>query len=262
RSGGTRDCPGSPRTTGGGHHRRAGRRQDHACATGARRRRARAAAPAAARAIARRIADERGWTLGREVGWHVRFDRRFTAETRLLVATEGVLTARLQQDPLLSDVTTIVIDEFHERSIHADVGLTLAKQAWLARADLRLVVMSATIESARVASFLDDCPVIDVPGRLHPLDIRYAAGVAPERAIADEAPRLTGALLCFLAGAAEIRRTAERLAGALAVSVPVLPLHGSLDADEQDAAVRPSTTPRIVLATNLAETTLTVPDVT
>ena len=216
----------------------------------------------AARAIARRIADERGWTLGREVGWHVRFDRRFTAETRLLVATEGVLTARLQQDPLLSDVTTIVIDEFHERSIHADVGLTLAKQAWLARADLRLVVMSATIESARVASFLDDCPVIDVPGRLHPLDIHYAAGVAPERAIADEAPRLTGALLCFLPGAAEIRRTAERLAGALAGSVPVLPLHGSLDADEQDAAVRPSTTPRIVLATNLAETTLTVPDVT
>ena len=119
----------------------------------------------AARAIAARIAGERGWTLGREIGWQVRYERRFSADTQLLVVTEGVLTARLQSDPLLSDYTTIVLDEFHERSVHADLAIALARQAWRARDDLRLVVMSATLDAAPVSAFLDDCPVIDVPGR-------------------------------------------------------------------------------------------------
>ena len=123
----------------------------------------------AARAIARRIAEERGWTVGREVGWHVRFDRRSSPDTRLLVVTEGMLTARLQQDPLLSDVRTVVIDEFHERSIHADLGLALARQAWRARSDLRLVVMSATLDPSSISVFLDRCPIVDVPGRAFPL---------------------------------------------------------------------------------------------
>jgi ATP-dependent helicase HrpB len=108
----------------------------------------------AARAIAQRIAAEQAWTVGREIGWHVRFDRRDSPDTRLLVATEGILTARLQQDPLLSDFRTVVLDEFHERSIHSDVGLALARQAWLARDDLRLVVMSATLDAGAVSSFL------------------------------------------------------------------------------------------------------------
>src|SRR5213078_1001470 len=119
----------------------------------------------AARAIAARIAEEQGWTLGGEVGWQVRFDRRFGPGTRLLVVTEGVLTARLQRDPLLSGFRTIVLDEFHERSVHADLGIALARQAWRARDDLRIVVMSATIEAAPVSAFLDGCPVVDVPGR-------------------------------------------------------------------------------------------------
>src|SRR5207237_8581233 len=106
---------------------------------------------AAARAIARRIAFERGWTIGREIGWQIRFERRFGPATRLLVATEGVLTARLQQDPLLSAFTTVVLDEFHERSIHADLALALVKQAWRARGDLRIVVMSATLDPAPMA---------------------------------------------------------------------------------------------------------------
>ena len=110
--------------------------------------------------MARRIAEERGWTIGREIGWHIRFERQFTADTRLLVVTEGILTAYLQQDPLLSDVATIVIDEFHERSVHADLGLALAKQAWLARSDLRIVVMSATLDPQPVSAFLGDCPII------------------------------------------------------------------------------------------------------
>ena len=118
----------------------------------------------AARAIARRIAEERGWTLGQEVGWHVRFERRFTAATRVLLATEGILTARLVDDPLISGVRTIVLDEFHERSIHADLGLALARQAWTARDDLRVVVMSATLAAEPVARFLDGCPVVEVPG--------------------------------------------------------------------------------------------------
>jgi ATP-dependent helicase HrpB len=121
---------------------------------------------AAARAIANRIAIERHWTCGREVGWHVRLEQRFSAETRLLVATEGILTARLQQDPLLSSFRTIVLDEFHERSIHADLGIALARQAWRARDDLRLVVMSATMDADRVAAFLDGCPIVRAPGRV------------------------------------------------------------------------------------------------
>jgi len=217
----------------------------------------------AARAIARRIAEERGWTIGREVGWHVRNDKRASAETRLLVATEGILTARFQQDADLRDIRTIVIDEFHERSVHADLGLALAKRAWKKRADLRLVVMSATMDAARVAAYLDGCPVVDVPGRLHPLEIAYRPGVEPDRAIVELLPRARGAVLCFLPGAPEIRRVAERLAGDRAhVNVPVLPLHGGLDADEQDAAIRPASGSRVILATNLAETTVTVPDVT
>ncbi len=209
----------------------------------------------AARAIARRIANERGWTLGREVGWQVRFERKFSADTRLLVATEGVLTARLESDPLLSDFRIVVLDEFHERSIHADLGLALTRQAWRARNDLAIVVMSATLDAARVAAYLDECPIVTVPGRLHPVEVSYRQGVAIEQVIRDARPRRAGALLCFLPGAPEIRRTAERL------EFPTFALHGGLDSDEQDAALRPSNEPRVILATNIAETTLTVPDV-
>ena len=214
----------------------------------------------AARAIARRIAAERGWTPGREVGWHVRFDRRETGETRLLVATEGILTARLQHDPLLSDFRTVIVDEFHERSIHSDLGLALARQAWIAREDLRIVVMSATIDAAAVAAFLDDCPVIDVPGRLHPIAVTYRPGADPVDVLVDERPRLDGAALVFLPGVREIRAVRERVESRLA-GLPVFELHGSLDADLQDAALVPGDGPRVVLATNIAETTLTVPDV-
>ena len=217
----------------------------------------------AARAIARRIADERDWTIGREVGWHVRFDRRSSPDTRLLVATEGILTARLQRDPLLADFQTVVIDEFHERSIHADLGLALARQAWLARGDLRLVVMSATIDPAPIAAFLQDCPIVEVPGRTFPIEVEYRPGATVEQGCTAALERPGGAVLCFLPGAGEIRRAADAIARTPALTgVAVWPLHGGLAADEQDAAIRPSEGRRIVLATNLAETTLTVPDVT
>jgi ATP-dependent helicase HrpB len=220
----------------------------------------------AARAIAARIAAERGWTVGRDVGWQVRFERRFSAETRLLVVTEGILTARLQTDPLLSDFTTIVLDEFHERSVHADLAIALARQAWRARDDLRIVVMSATLDSRAVAEFLDGCPVVDVPGRMHPIEMSYAPAESVAGAAAAALAETGGHVLCFLPGAAEIRRAMNDLqvrVGGGAAPIEIVPLHGSLDADEQDRALR--ATPgirRVIVATNIAETSLTVPGVT
>ena len=217
----------------------------------------------AARAIASRIAAERGWTLGREVGWQIRFERRFSAATKLLVVTEGVLTARLQTDPLLSDFRTIALDEFHERTIHADVAIALARQAWRARDDVRIVVMSATLDATAVSGYLDGCPIVEVPGRLYPLDIAYAPGQSVADAAAGALDATTGDVLCFLPGAPEIRRTIGDLQARLGGSgVEILPLHGSLDAGDQDAALAISPRRRIVVATNIAETSLTVPGVT
>ena len=216
----------------------------------------------AARAIAARIAAERGWTLGREVGWQVRQDRKFTAATKLLVVTEGILTARMQTDPLVSDFRTIVLDEFHERSIHADVAIALAKQAWRARADLRIVVMSATLDSAAVAAFLDGCPIVEVPGRAYPLDISYTPGESVGDAVRSASLPASGSVLCFLPGAREIERAIADIRARVDRDVDVVPLHGSLDADAQDAAIRPSDRRRVIVATNIAETSVTVPGVT
>ena len=220
----------------------------------------------AARAIARRIAEERGWTIGSEIGWQIRFERRFGVRTRLLVATEGILTARLQQDPLVSEFRTIVLDEFHERSIHADLAIALAKQAWRARDDLRIVVMSATLDAAAVAAFLDGCPVIEVPGRLHAIDITYQPGQSVSDAALDLLGATRGHVLCFLPGAPEIRRTIAEIGSRGGRGVEVIPLHGSLDASEQDAAFRQiaceRSQRRIIAATNIAETSVTVPGVT
>jgi ATP-dependent helicase HrpB len=215
----------------------------------------------AARAIAQRIATEQGWTVGREVGWHVRFDRRTSAATRLTVATEGIVTARLQQDPLLSDVRTLVIDEFHERTIHADLALTLAMQTWRARDDFRIVVMSATLDTARVAAFLT-CPIVRVPGRVHPVSLVYAPGQSAADAVRESLRATHGDVLCFLPGAAEIRRTARELQPLVEGSIDLRELHGSLDSDAQDAALRGSARRGVVLATNIAETSLTVPRIT
>ena len=228
----------------------------------------------AARAMARRIAAERNWTIGREAGWHIRFERQFTNDTRLLVVTEGILTAYLQQDPLLSDVATIVIDEFHERSMHADLGLALAKQAWLARPDLRIVVMSATLDPEPVSTFLGGCDIINVPGSPHPLTVEYAPGESVSSAIGSLLPRTAGNILCFLPGAREIAdaiTAAQPIAGKHGVEL--VPLHGSLDSAGQDAALAADLTSgpaspkrearrRVIVATNIAETSLTVSGVT
>ncbi|HSP32908.1 MAG TPA: helicase-related protein, partial [Thermoanaerobaculia bacterium] len=204
----------------------------------------------AARALARRIAHERGWRIGEEIGWQIRFERRFSDRTDLLVATEGILTARLKSDPLLSGFRVVVLDEFHERSIHADLALALAKQAATARDDLAIVVMSATLDPTPLARDLGGARVFDIAARTYPIDIEYA----PDKSIRDVLPP-SGNVLVFLPGAREIER-------ARAVVPEGLPLHGSLDVDEQERALAPSAQRKIILATNIAETSLTVEGVT
>src|SRR6059058_1854915 len=137
----------------------------------------------AARALARRIAQERGWRIGEEIGWQIRFERRFSERTRLLVATEGILTARLQSDPLLSDFRVVVLDEFYERSIHADLALALVKQAAGSRDDLAVIVMSSTIDATSVSRFLNDTRVFTIGASRFPIDVRYKPGASISEAL-------------------------------------------------------------------------------
>ena len=204
----------------------------------------------AARALARRIAEERRWTLGEEIGWQIRFERRFSARTQLLVATEGILTARLQADPLLSDFSVVILDEFHERSIHADLALALVKQAADTRDDLAVVVMSATMDAAPVAQFLGGARVITIETRTHPIDVRYSP-LSMTDAIREVSRDAKGHILCFLPGAREIEEVRRAIPHAL-------PLHGSMDVEAQEHALAPSREKKIILATNVAETSLTV----
>jgi ATP-dependent helicase HrpB len=211
----------------------------------------------AARSIAGRIAAEQGEILGREVGFEVRFERQVSPQTRLVVATEGILTRRLQQDPLLEDFATVVLDEFHERSLHADLALAFLKPALSARPDLRVLVMSATLDAGPVAEFLGGCPVREVDVRPHPVEVRYAPGLSADAAVREAIAGPGGHVLCFLPGAGEIRDVQARLPG-----LDVFPLHGSLSSADQDAALTPGRGRRVILATNIAETSITVEGVT
>jgi ATP-dependent helicase HrpB len=219
----------------------------------------------AARAAARRVADEGGFTLGREVGWHVRFDRRASRETEVLFATEGILLRRLQEDPFLAGVGALVFDEFHERRLEADLALAMARRAQLeVRPDLVLCVCSATLEAEPVAAFLGaatPAPVIRSEGRLFPVTLRHLP-VEPRERLEDHAARgvraaleaSDGDVLVFLPGVGEIRRVRERLAP----SLDVHELYGDLDPARQDAALRRGPRRRVVLATNVAESSVTV----
>lgn len=209
----------------------------------------------AARALARRIAAERGWTIGEEIGWQIRFERRFSSRTRLLVATEGILTARLQSDPLLSDFNVVVLDEFHERSVHADLALALVKQAADTRDDLAVVVMSATMDAGPVTRFLGGARVIEIETRTHPIDVRHAPGLTMAEAIRKVESDAKGHILCFLPGVREIEEVRRAVPHALA-------LHGSMDVEAQERALAPSRERKVILATNVAETSLTIDGVT
>ncbi|MCP1468611.1 ATP-dependent helicase HrpB [Sphingobium sp. OAS761] len=220
----------------------------------------------AARAAAERIAELMGEQPGGTVGYATRMDSRSSARTRILVLTEGIFVRRIQDDPELSGISAVLFDEVHERSLDSDFGLALALDAQGAlRPDLRIIPMSATLDGARFAALLGDAPVIESEGRIQPLDLRHI-GRAAEKRIEDEmtaairralVEESEGDLLAFLPGVAEIERTAERLDGG---DVTVHRLHGSLDPAAQRAAIRPARDGRrkIILATSIAETSLTI----
>ncbi|MFL6843689.1 MAG: ATP-dependent helicase HrpB [Allosphingosinicella sp.] len=219
----------------------------------------------AARAAAERMAELAGEPVGRTIGYATRLDSKRSAGTRILVLTEGIFRTRIQADPELAGVSAVLFDEVHERSLDSDFGLALALDAQSAlRPDLRLVAMSATLDGARYAALMGGAPVIASEGRAHPIEIRHL-GRSSERRIEDEMAaairralaEAEGSLLAFLPGVAEIERTAERLEG---VPADLHRLHGSLEPAAQRAAIAaaPPGRRKIVLATSIAETSLTL----
>jgi len=223
----------------------------------------------AARASAERMAKTLGERAGETVGYRVRFGSKISRATRIEVVTEGIFSRQILDDPELNGVAAVLFDEFHERSLDADLGLALARDAQTGlREDLRLLVMSATLDGARVAKLLGDAPVVESEGRAFPVETRYLSrkvDVPLERQMADSIATALradpGSVLAFLPGAAEIRRTQnfldERVQDA---STEIVPLFGALDASVQDRAIAPAPkgSRKVVLATSIAETSLTI----
>lgn len=223
----------------------------------------------AARAAAARMASTLGESVGETVGYRVRLQSKVSARTRIEVVTEGVFTRMIQDDPALEGVGAVLFDEFHERSLDADMGLAFARDSQgLLRDDLRILVMSATLDGAAVARLLDDAPVIESQGRAFPVDTRYLGrdpakrleeqvARAVEKALAEE----TGSVLVFLPGQGEILRTRDLIAERMRrPDVDLAPLYGAMEGRDQDLAISPSPPGRrkVVLATSIAETSLTI----
>jgi ATP-dependent helicase HrpB len=223
----------------------------------------------AARTSAERMAKTLGEPVGQTVGYRVRFGSKVSRATRIEVVTEGIFSRQILDDPELSGIAAVLFDEFHERSLDADLGLALARDAQTGlREDLRILVMSATLDGARVAKLLGDAPVVASEGRAFPVETRYLGRKADaplERQMADAIAMALradpGSVLAFLPGAAEIRRTqnflGERVHDA---SIEIVPLFGALDAGVQDRAIAPAPKGqrKVVLATSIAETSLTI----
>ena len=223
----------------------------------------------AARAAAARMASTLGEQVGDTVGLRVRFGSKVSKRTRIEVITEGVFTRLVLDDPSLDGVAAVLFDEFHERSLDADLGLALARDVQLAlREDLKILVMSATLDGARVAALLGGAPVVESQGRSFEVETRYLGRDTRERIerqVADAAERAlraeTGSVLVFLPGAAEIRRTETLLKERISdPNVDIVALYGALDAREQDRAISPAPAGKrkVVLATSIAETSLTI----
>ncbi len=223
----------------------------------------------AARASAERMAKSLGERVGDTVGYRVRFGSKISRATRIEVVTEGIFTRQILDDPELTGVAAVLFDEFHERSLDADLGLALARDAQQGlREDLRILVMSATLDGARVASLLGNAPVVESEGRAYPVETRYV-GRKPDapverqmaETIASALRADAGSVLAFLPGAAEIRRTQTMLAERVHdASVEIVPLFGALEATVQDRAISPAPKGqrKVVLATSIAETSLTI----
>src|SRR5690606_22864762 len=224
----------------------------------------------AARSVAMRMADLLDDDVGKKVGYRVRFENKASASTQLVVVTEGILTRMIQNDNALEEVGLILFDEFHERNLHADLAFALARQIQqVLRHDLRILVMSATLDGDRLAEAFR-APVIRAKGRQYPVDIRYVRegesdpiSTRVARAIRKASREQGGDILAFLPGTADIHRTASLLEND-GVPLDVYPLYGDLDFKRQQAAIVPNASGRrkVVLATSIAETSLTIEGIT
>ena len=222
----------------------------------------------AARAAARFMSKSLGEAVGQTVGFRTRLETKVSAQTRVEVVTEGILVRMLQRDPELSDCAAVLFDEFHERSLNADLGLALVRETQKAlRPDLRVVVMSATLDAEPLAGMLDNAPVLTSQGRAHPVGIEYRPPKREQRLVDAAAACVRhalgnqpGSLLVFLPGVGEIRAVHDRLQGTLDPDVDVQPLYGALNPSAQDAAIVPAVEGRrkVVLATAIAETSITI----
>ena len=227
----------------------------------------------AARAAAERLASELGENVGETVGYRIRLDSKVGPRTRIEVVTEGILTRRLQDDPSLEGVGLLIFDEFHERSLDADLALALSLNGRALFRDeqpLKILLMSATLEGERLSALLNDAPVVSSEGRMFPVTMQWGRPFLPKefieprvvQTVLDALGRESGSLLVFLPGQAEIRRVNQQLDEALGQRPDVMlcPLHGELDLNAQRAAIEPAPpgVRKVVLATNIAETSLTI----
>ena len=228
----------------------------------------------AASAIASRLSDLLGEKCGQTVGYRLHLDSKISRATRLEVITEAILTRRLQADPLLEDVNVIVLDEFHERSIHSDLALAFLKETMQLRDDLFVIVMSATINYRSLSEYLGSkahpAPVLQIPGRMFPVEIKYQPNVSMVQAIYAEllaSARSANTILCFLPGIYEIRKTKSELENLLtnvSINYEILILHSSVSLSEQRKVLSPQkddSSIRVILSSAIAETSLTVPGV-
>ncbi len=225
----------------------------------------------AAVSAASRIAEEQGWELGQEVGYQVRFDSKFSASTKILFLTEALLLRKLKADAELTSVGVIVLDEFHERSLHVDLALACLKELQeLARPDIKIVVMSATLNAQQISDYLNTAPIVDVPGQSFPLQVVYhdkgqILSTGPEflqrmkelilKAV-QKVPQ--GDILCFLPGQGEIKKLYSDLSQTLPKTYELFELHGQLSLADQRRVLKPSPARKVILATNVAESSITI----
>lgn len=224
----------------------------------------------AAIAAAHRIAEEQGWQVGHEVGYQVRFANKTSAETRLIFMTEALLARQMIDDPELSEVDLVILDEFHERSLHVDLALGLLKELQELGREIKILVMSATLEAEKISSYLGNCEIISVPGKLFELEVRYQKNsqllqTLPSfyehlfQTLKEAQAQTDKDILIFLPGVGEIDRTKNTLqAWSDSKNIDVIPLHGSLNIEDQRRALQKTSRQRIILSTNIAESSVTL----
>ena len=224
----------------------------------------------AAIAAAHRIAEENHWQIGQEVGYQVRFANKTSAHSRLIFMTEALLARQMIEDPELEGVDAVILDEFHERSLHVDLALGLLRELQELGRDIKILVMSATLEADKIAAYLGNCPVISVPGKLFPLDVQYQKSSQHLQTFPHFYDNLVSTvktaqantdkdILVFLPGVGEIERAKEALSSwAAAKNIQIVPLHGTLALEDQRQALQKASSQRIILSTNIAESSVTL----